>query len=181
MAYKRAQVLLHPDGRAAFAGAVRSDIRYGADAVFVCPRGHRRVEPSCSCGFYAIERRADLPASVVTTAVLEVALEGRVVRHRACLRAERQLVRRVTFDGWCSFCVAPAACVAGITSTWDDVAPPWQRARPVCARHAALFGLVLGLPDVAAATGADVAFDASGVSRAALSQRRQYRAATFVR
>lgn len=163
-----------------FAGAVRSDITYRADDVFVCPRGHRRLEPSCSCGFYAIERLADLPASVVTTAVLEVAFEGRVVRHRDCLRAERQRVRRVTFDGWCSFCVAPAASLAGIPPAWGELVEPWRRARPVCSAHARLYPLVAGLPDVALATGADVTFQCSGESRAARSLRRQYRAAFFV-
>lgn len=118
---------------------------------------------------------------MVTTAVLEVSFEGRVVRHRSCLRAERQRVRRVTFDGWCAFCVAPAACVAGIASTWDDVPRPWQRARPVCARHALMYPLVMSLPELATATGAAVVFDASGDSRAARSLRRQYRAATYGR
>lgn len=180
IAYKRAQVLLHPDGAVRFAGAVRSDITYRADDVFVCPRGHRRLEPSCSCGFYGLERLADLPPSVVTTAVLEVVFEGRVVRHRECLRAERQRVRRVTFDGWCSFCVAPAACLAGIASAWGELVEPWRRARPVCAAHARLYPLVAGLPDVALATGAHIGFQCSGESRAARSLRRQYRAAFFV-
>ena len=89
-----------------FAGPVWSALTYRSDDVFVCPRGHRRLEPLCSCGFYAVIRREALQPSVVTTAVLEVALEGRFVRHPSCVRAERQRVRRVIFDGWCTYCIA---------------------------------------------------------------------------
>ena len=117
LAWKRAQVLVRADTpEVRFAGTVRSDLPYRADDVFRCRRGHRRLDPTCSCGFYALPDRLALPDSVVTTAVLQVELEGRVVRHRACLRAERQRVRLVILDGWCSYCTDRAIVVAGVRS-----------------------------------------------------------------
>ena len=178
VAWKRAQVLLRadrPDVR--FAGTVRSDLPYRADDVFRCERGHRRLEPECSCGFYALPDRLALPASVMTTAVLEVELEGRVVRHRACLRAERQRVRFVTFDGWCAYCTGVATVLAGVRSSWPKLAPPWLRAVPVCARHRRLFPVAVAPAQLALATGARVAWDRASESRASRSLRRVYPAA----
>ncbi len=163
-----------PDVR--FAGTVRTDATYRADDVFRCDRGHRRLEPTCSCGFYALPDRWAVPASVVTTAVLEVELEGRVVRHRGCLRAERQRVRSVTFDGWCSYCTAVATVVAGVQSSWPQLPVPWLRAVPVCAAHRRLFPVAVTPRQLARATGADVGWDRSSESRASRSLRRVYRA-----
>jgi hypothetical protein len=179
MAWKRGQVLLRPDSPdVRFAGTVRSDLPYRADDVFRCQRGHRRMEPDCSCGFYALADPWSLPPSVVTTAVLRVELEGRVVRHRACLRAERQRVRAVTFDGWCSYCTGRAVVVAGVRSPWGQIPAPWLRAVPVCASHRRLFDVVAAPEQLARATGADVRWDTDSESRASRSLRRLYRAAS---
>ena len=177
-AWKRAQVLLRADGpEVRFAGTVRSDVPYRTDDVFRCHRGHRRLEPTCSCGFYALPDRLALPDSVVSTAVLEVELEGRVVRHRTCLRAERQRVRLVTFDGWCSYCTGVAVVVAGVRSLWPALPAPWLRAVPVCSGHRRLFPVVATDRQVAVATGAEVAWDRSSGSRVSRSLDRVYRAA----
>ena len=152
-----------------------SSLTYRSDDVFVCPRGHRRLEPLCSCGFYAVSRREALHPSVVTTAVLEVALEGRFVRHPSCVRAERQRVRRVIFDGWCTYCIAPAASIAGIRPAWHEFPEPWRRAVPVCSEHATMYPLVTTLTALAGAVEADVSFDCSGESRVARSLRRERR------
>lgn len=174
VAWKRAQVLLNPGGPdVRFAGTVRADLPYRADDVFRCDRGHRRLEPECSCGFYAVERAGDLRPSVVATALVEVELEGLVVRHRHCLRAERQRVRAVTFDGWCSFCVRPAEVLAGVRSLWADLPAPWLRAVPACAAHRRLFAVATSLGGVARATGAEVRWERTTESRAARSLRRQ--------
>ena len=178
LAWKRAQVLLRPDSsEVRFAGTVRADLPYRPDDVFRCDRGHRRLDPDCSCGFYALPGRADIPPSVVTTAVLEVELEGLVVRHRSCLRAERQRVRTVTFDGWCSYCTGRATGLAGVRSLWGELPVPWLRAVPVCASHARLFSVVTTVAQLAAATGADVRWDRGSESRASRSLRRLYRSA----
>src|SRR3954447_5082786 len=175
VAYKRAQVLIAADTNVRFAGPVRSALTYRADDIFVCPRGHRRIEPLCSCGFYAVTRREALQPSVVTTAVLEVALEGRFVRHPSCVRAERQRVRQVIFDGWCTYCIAPAASIAGIRPAWHEFPEPWRRAVPVCAHHAAMYPLVTTLSALAGAVEADVSFDCTSESRVARSLRRERR------
>lgn len=177
MAWKRAQVLLRadsPDVR--FAGTVRSRVPYRADDVFQCDRGHRRLDPTCSCGFYALPSAEAVPESVVTTAVLEVELEGLVVRHRSCLRAERQRVRVVTFNGWCSYCTGRATVVAGVPSLWAELPQPWLRAVPVCAQHRRLFTVVASQRQLALATGAEVRWDRDGESRVSRSLRRVYRA-----
>ena len=179
IAWKRGQVLLRGDSpEVRFAGTVRSDLPYRADDVFVCPRGHRRIEPECSCGFYALGDPWSLPPSVVTTAVLRVELEGRVVRHRTCLRGERQRVRSVTFDGWCSYCTREAVAVAGVPSPWAEIPGPWLRAVPVCPAHRRLFDVVATDHQLAVATGADVSWDRGSESRASRSLRRLYRAAS---
>ncbi|HEX2192004.1 MAG TPA: hypothetical protein VHH09_02335 [Acidimicrobiales bacterium] len=178
MAWKRAQVLLRPDSAdVRFAGTVRADLPYRADDVFHCQRGHRRVDPACSCGFYALPDRLALPASVMTTAVLEVELEGRVVRHRTCLRAERQRVSLVTFEGWCAYCTGEASVLAGVRSSWPALPDPWLRAVPVCTRHRRLFPLTVTQGQLALATGARVTWDRASESRASRSLRRLYPAA----
>ena len=175
--WKRAQVLLRADGaEVRFAGTVRSDQPYRADDVFRCPRGHRRLVPECSCGFYALPERLAVPASVMTTAVLDVVLEGRVVRHRACLRAERQRVRAITFDGWCAYCTGVATVVAGVRSSWPTLPDPWLRAVPVCDGHRRIFSVVVTDDELARATGARVGWDRASESRASRSLRRIYRA-----
>ncbi len=198
VAWKRAQVLLAADGLGhgmgdgigdgmgdgigdgldvRFAGTVRSDLPYRPDDVFRCERGHRRLDPACSCGFYAVEERSQLRPSVVTTAVLEVELEGLVVRHRSCLRAERQRVRAVTFDGWCSYCIGTAQLLAGVPSLWGDLPAGWLRGVPVCARHARLFATLATEERLADVTGAEVRWDRASESRASRSLRRIYRSA----
>jgi hypothetical protein len=172
-------VLLSPGGDVRFAGPVQQRLPYRSDDIFVCPKGHRRVVPSCACGFYAVADARDLRPSVVSTAVLEVTLEGRVVRHRDCMRGERQRVRRVTFDGWCSFCTAPAVLLAAIPSVWHELPEPWQRAVPVCSQHANLYEHVVTPSSIATSTEADVVLDRTHESRAAQSLRRQYRAVSF--
>jgi hypothetical protein len=181
LAWKRAQVLVRADApEVRFAGTVRSDLPYRSDDVFRCRRGHRRLEPACSCGFYALPARLALPDSVVTTAVLEVELEGRVVRHRTCLRAERQRVRLVIFDGWCSYCTDVAVVVAGVRSLWGELPAPWLRAVPVCAAHRSLFSVLATDRQLALATGAQVLWDRACESRASRSLKRVYRGAKGV-
>lgn len=179
IAWKRAQVLLRPDSpEIRFAGTVRADLPYRPDDVFSCQRGHRRLDPECSCGFYALGDPWSLPQSVVTTAVLRVELEGRVVRHRSCLRAERQRVRAITFEGWCAYCTGEAVVVAGVRSLWGAIPAPWLRAVPVCRSHRLLFEVVADGPRLAQATGADVSWDKDSESRASRSLQRLYRAAS---
>jgi hypothetical protein len=173
VAFKRAQVLLGSDSDVRFAGPVRSALTYRADDIFVCPRGHRRLDPLCSCGFYAVTTREEVQPSVVTTAVLEVALEGRFVRHPRCVRAERQRVRRIIFDGWCTYCIAPASAIAGIAPAWHEFPEPWRRAVPVCAGHAAMYDRVTTLEGIEAVVDADVSFDCTSESRVARSLRRE--------
>jgi hypothetical protein len=176
LAWKRAQVLLRADvPEVRFAGTVRSDLPYRADDVFRCRRGHRRLDPACSCGFYALPDRLALPDSVVTTAVLEVELEGRVVRHRTCLRGERQKVRLVTFDGWCSYCTRAAVAVAGVRSLWGELPAPWLRAVPVCSAHQSLFPVLADERQLSLAIGSEVRWDRACESRASRSLRRVYR------
>ena len=175
LAWKRAQVLLRADtSEVRFAGTVRSDLPYRGDDVFRCERGHRRLDPACSCGFYAVAERQELRQSVMATAVLRVALEGRVVRHRACLRAERQRVRLVVLNGWCSYCIVVATALAGVRSSWPELPPPWLRAVPVCGRHLGLYPVTMTDRQLAAATGAKVEWDRAGESRASRSLRRVY-------
>lgn len=177
LAWKRAQVLLRADSpEVRFAGTVRSQLPYRGDDVFQCQRGHRRLDPACSCGFYALPTLAAVPQSVVSTAVLEVELEGLVVRHRSFLRAERQRVLTITFNGWCSYCTEPATVVAGVPSLWAELPRPWVRAVPVCPTHRRLFAVVATDRQVALATGADVRWDREGESRASRSLRRVYQA-----
>ncbi len=132
--WKRAQLVLAPGPpvELRFAGPVEAGHPYRADDVFRCHKGHRRVELACTCGFYAVADPAELKASVVRTALLEVSLEGRVVRHRDCVRGERQRVRRITVDGWCAFCVRPAVGLAAIPPLFGELPAPWHRAVPVC-------------------------------------------------
>jgi hypothetical protein len=177
LAWKRAQVLLRADSpEVRFAGTVRSNLPYRPDDVFQCQRGHRRLDPACSCGFYALPAPDAVPLSVVSTAVLEVELEGLVVRHRSYLRAERQRVRVITFNGWCSYCTAPATVVAGVPSLWAELPRPWVRAVPVCPAHRRLFAVVATDRQLALATGADVRWDRDGESRVSRSLRRVYQA-----
>lgn len=177
LAWKRAQVLLPPEGREVrFAGTVRPAHPYRADDVFRCDRGHRRLEPACSCGFYALDHRHALPDSVVKTAVLEVELEGRVVRHRSCLRAERQRVLVVTLEGWCSYCTRPAEVLGGVRSMWAELPEPWLRGVPVCSEHRRLFPVVATDQDLARATEANVIWDRASESHVSRSLRRIYRA-----
>lgn len=172
-AWKRAQVLVDPSaGAARFAGPVHPERPYRADEVFWCAAGHRRLEPSCTCGFYAVAERAALRPSVVTTSVLRVALEGRVVVHRDCLRAERQVVRAVAVEPWCTRCVAPAVALGGVPSLWGDLPAPWLRAVPLCDRHAGQAPVALVPPVLAALLGADLGWDDGVESRVARSLRR---------
>ncbi len=181
VAWKRAQVLLRPDRpEVRFAGTVRSEHPYRADDVFRCPRGHRRLDPLCSCGFYALDERLALPHSVVKTAVLEVGMEGRIVRHRTYLRAERQRVRVITLDGWCAYCTAVAAVVGGVRPMWAQLPEPWLRGVPVCSRHRQLFDVIATDEDLARATEAEVRWDRASESDASRSLRRVYRAAKGV-
>lgn len=182
VAWKRAQVLLHPQSDdVRFAGPVHSGVAYRHDDVFRCDRGHRRVEPDCSCGFYAVADPGALPPSVVVTALVRVELDGRVVRHRECLRGERQRVRQVTFDGWCSFCIEPAVAVAGVRSLWNDLPAPWLRGVPVCRAHRRLFAVAATPHALAVATSAQVGWDRTAESRAARSLRRQHGARSGAR
>ena len=170
-------MLLRADGpEVRFTGTVRSRLPYRADDVFLCERGHRRLDPACTCGFYALPSHAAVPPSVVSTAVLEVELEGLVVRHRSFLRAERQRVRTITFNGWCSYCTGPATVVAGVPSLWAELPQPWVRAVPVCSAHRRLFSVVATDRQLALATGADVRWDREGESRVSRSLRRVYQA-----
>src|SRR4030095_5799740 len=125
--------------------------------------------------FYAVPDPTHLSPSVVTTARLRVVLGGRIIRHTECLRAERQHVTHLAFDGWCTFCIAPADHLAAISSLWPVLPPPWRRAVPVCDHHAALSGVVADLSAVASATGADATFDQTAESRVARSLRRYIR------
>ncbi len=178
VAWKRAQVLLRPDGsEVRFAGTVRSEHPYRADDVFRCPRGHRRLEPLCSCGFYAFGEPHALPHSVVRTAVVEVDMEGLIVLHRTYLRAERQRIRVITFEGWCSYCTGVAAVVAGVRPTWAQLPEPWLRGVPVCVEHQRLFEVVTTDEDLAQATEAEVRWDRASESHASRSLRRLYHAA----
>jgi hypothetical protein len=113
----------------------------------------------------------------VVTARLRVVLGGRIIRHPACLRAEHQLVTHIAFDGWCTFCIAPAGQLAAISSLWPVLPAPWRRAVPVCDRHAELSSVVTDLPAIASATGAEATFDQTTESRVARSLRRCVRAA----
>jgi hypothetical protein len=176
--YKRARLLVHPTSpsEVRFAGPVEAGHTYRPDDVFVCPRGHRRLEPGCTCGFYAVQDPATLRPSVVRTVLLEVELEGRVVRHPHCLRGERQRVGAVVVDGWCAFCVRPATAIAAVRACFTNVPEPWHEGAPVCERDAALFPVVLSVGDVAAATGTAVRWDRGGESVAARSLRRLNRA-----
>jgi hypothetical protein len=183
--WKRAQLLVHPDPpyELRFAGPAEPAHVYRADDVFVCRRGHRRVELDCTCGFYAVEDASTLRPSVVRTVLLEVELEGRVVRHPGCLRAERQRVRRVAVDGWCAFCVHPAVAVAGVRPLFAHLPEPWCDAFPVCTRDRDLFAVTLSCDEVTealAAEGAAVLWDRARESAAALSHRRmgRYRSRT---
>jgi hypothetical protein len=169
-----------------FAGPVEAGHPYRADDVFRCRKGHRRVEVGCTCGFYAVADPTELKASVVRTVLLEVSLEGRVVRHRECVRGERQRVRRIVVDGWCAFCVRPAVGLAAIPPLFGELPAPWHRAVPVCEGERAT--AVIPADEVAARLCADqvgpggrpaaieVVWDRSGESPAAASLRRLTRA-----
>jgi hypothetical protein len=176
--WKRVRLLIHPDApfELRFAGPVEAEHPYRVDDVFTCRRGHRRVEPGCSCGFYAVTDPAGLRPSVVRTALAEVELHGRVVRHARCLRAERQTIRTLTVDGWCAFCVRPAIGLAAVPSPRADLPAPWQRAEPVCTQDAKLFTVVLDEVAVAARVEATLRWDRGGESPAAASLRRLTRA-----
>jgi hypothetical protein len=183
--WKRAQLLVRPEPphELRFAGPAEPAHVYRVDDVFTCRRGHRRVELDCTCGFYAVEDPATLRPSVVRTVLLAVELEGRVVRHATCLRAERQRVRQVAVDGWCAFCVHPAVAVAGVRPLFAHLPDPWCYAVPVCRRDQELFAVTLGCDEVSAALaaeGAAVTWDRARESAAALSLRRmgRYRART---
>jgi hypothetical protein len=105
-------------------------------------------------------------------------LEGRVVRHASCLRAERQRVVQVSVDGWCAFCVHPAVAVAGVRPLFAHVPDPWCYAVPVCHRDRELFEVTRSCAEVAEALtdeGAAVTWDRARESAAALSHRRMGR------
>jgi hypothetical protein len=176
--WKRAQLLLHPDPphELRFAGPVEAANPYRADDVFSCRRGHHRLAVDCTCGFYAVLDRSLLRPSVTRTVLLEVELQGRVVRHPHCVRGERQLVRRVTIDGWCGFCVRPAAAVAGVAPLFGQPPPPWLYAVPVCASDQQLFSLTMPVSELADRIGTVVDRDLAGESQAAMSLRRLSRA-----
>jgi hypothetical protein len=136
-ARKLAQVVLRADASAAaFAGVVHPEVPYGAEARFWCPRGHRRVEPDCTCGFYAVDGGRPLPQTLVLAATCHVELAGRVVRHPECLRGELLRVLRVVVDRWCSWCTGPAAALSPVASGWGGLPPGWRRAIPMCSAHA---------------------------------------------
>jgi hypothetical protein len=178
--WKRAQLLVHPEPphELRFAGPAEPAHVYRADDVFRCRRGHRRVEVDCTCGFYAVDDRSALRPSVVRTVLLQVELEGRVVRHPQCVRGERQRVRAVSADGWCAFCVHPAEAVAGVRPLFGHLPGDWHYAVPVCARDRALFEVVLSCEEVTAMLAADgvaLAWDRERESAAARSLRRMGR------
>lgn len=178
LGWKRAQLLLHPDPphEVRFAGPVEAAKPYRADDVFSCRRGHHRVEVDCTCGFYAVEDRSRLRPSVSRTALLEVELEGRVIRHPDCVRGERQRVRRVIIEGWCGFCIRPAAAIAGVAPLFAQLPAPWRYAVPVCPSDCELFPVSLPLADLADRIGTVVDIDLAGESQAAMSLRRLTRA-----
>lgn len=176
--WKRAQLLLHPDPphEMRFAGPVEAAKPYRADDVFSCRRGHHRLEVDCTCGFYAVLDRSRLRPSVSRTALLEVELQGRVVRHPECVRGERQLVQRVIIDGWCGFCIRPAAALAGVAALFGQLPPPWLHAVPVCESDRDLFSLSIPVSELAERIGTVVEWDLAGESQAATSLRRLSRA-----
>jgi hypothetical protein len=178
LGWKRAQIVVHPrpPHEVRFAGPVEAGRPYRPDDVFHCRRGHRRLEPSCTCGFYAVNDPAGLGPHAVRTALLLVALEGRVVRHAACLRAERQRVQRVTVSGWCELCVRPAVGLAGTPPLFDVLPAPWLRTLPVCERDGRLFEIVVARERLADDLGVPVEWDLESESPVVASLRRIVRA-----
>jgi hypothetical protein len=176
--WKRAQVVLHSaaphDVR--FAGPVVSQWPYRPDDVFHCRRGHRRLEPSCTCGFYAVADPSRLGPHAVRTALLRVALEGRVVRHPGCWRGERQRVLGVTLSGWCELCVRPAVGLAGTPPLFGVLPAPWLRALPVCEQDGRLFDVVVGRDRLEGELGVPVLWDVEAESPVVASLRRLNRA-----
>ena len=63
---------MHPEAphEVRFAGPVEARQPYRTDDVFHCRRGHRRLEPSCTCGFYAVDDPRRLGPHAVRTALL---------------------------------------------------------------------------------------------------------------
>jgi hypothetical protein len=176
--WKRAQFVVHPDSphEVRFAGPVEAGRPYRIDDVFQCRRGHRRLEPSCTCGFYAVDDPSLLGAHAVRTALLRVTLEGRVVRHPECLRGERQRVRQVTVSGWCELCVRPAVVLAATPPLFGVLPAPWLRTLPVCERDQGLFAVALGRTQLEDLLGVPIVWDEEAESPVAASLRRLSRA-----
>lgn len=176
--WKRAQLVVHPDAphEVRFAGPVEAGRPYRSDDVFHCRRGHRRLDPACTCGFYAVAEPARLGPHAVRTALLQVTLEGRVVRHPDCLRGERQRVRQVTVSGWCELCVRPAAALAGTAPLFGVLPAPWLRTLPVCERDRELFAVAVGRTELEEQLGVPVVWDEETESQVVASLRRLSRA-----
>jgi hypothetical protein len=170
--------VVHPEAphEVRFAGPVEAHQAYRVDDVFRCRRGHRRLEPACTCGFYAVADPSRLGPHIVRTALLQVSLEGRVVRHPECLRGERQRVRQVTVSGWCELCVRPAAALAGTAPLFDVLPAPWLRTLPVCGRDRGLFEVSVGRSELQERLGVPVVWDEESESPVVASLRRLSRA-----
>ena len=172
-ARKLVQVLLSTDASsAAFAGVLHPEVPYGAEARFWCPKGHRRVDHRCTCGFYAVDGDRPLPQTLVLAATCHVELAGRVVRHPDCVRGELLRVLRVVVDRWCSWCTGPAAGLSPVVSTWSVLPPGWQRAIPMCSTHARGQEVVVPPGRLASLLATEVAWSDNPTSRAAASLTR---------
>ena len=173
---KLAQLVLDRSGTsAALAGVVHPEVPYAAEATFWCPSGHTRLEPSCTCGFYAVEGERPPPPSLVMATTCDVELAGLVVRHPDCIRGEHQRVLRITVDRWCSWCTGSAVGVAPILTSWGGLPAGWCRAVPVCGPHARKQAVVLRPGQVASLLVTEVVWSDNPTSRAALSLARMAR------
>jgi hypothetical protein len=154
VAWKTADLVVDQEGVVRFQAG--NGTHYGAEAVASChgyrDEEHLSPDPTggCrTCGFYAVMERPDVE-DYYGDVVLQVELYGRVIRHTAGYRAEKQRVLAAWLDPVCPRCQGEQ--VAGFRLSDDD------ELKPSCAVCTPM-GLI-PFADVAARLGTELRYDA---------------------
>lgn len=175
---KAALVLLSPDRRRARFSGLAVAATYDADATARCSRQrcpvageHEVPHAAGTCGFHAT---TDDPLGwmLPESALLQVELYGRIIRHERGWRAARQRVLGARFLQACMSCYSPAPDAVLVTAP----APTDQRALlvgPRCPRCADAWrwpdaGERVAMADLAGLLGTEVCWADEAVSREVL-------------
>lgn len=122
---------------------------------------HDAPQPDCTCGFYAVKRVTGDHRTAGFFVALDVDLYGRVIRHTAGWRAEKQRVIKVTIGSICALCgTRKATCLGFSGRVLNSNAGPLQLLHALCDKCAPTFdtGERLTLADVSGYLGVEVAW-----------------------